>query len=128
MENNTLCFDLPVFDVHFVTAQHYGNVLAHTHQVTMPVGHVFIGHSRSYIKHDDCTLSYKERQMHMLNQCCIVKVAEKCTYGKQQHTLDVISISQASELLLSGCVPYVIFDGSSVGVEDQGMYLNSKCG
>jgi len=74
MEHNALCFDLPVLDVHFVTAQHYGNVLAHTHQVTMPVGHIFIGHSRSYIKHDDCTLSCNEAEMHMLNHCWTVKV------------------------------------------------------
>ncbi|TRY83943.1 hypothetical protein DNTS_014672 [Danionella cerebrum] len=47
---------------------------------------------------------------------------------KPLHTLDIVAVSEPSELLLSGCVPYIIFDRSSVRVEDQGVYFDSKSG
>lgn len=59
MEHNALSFHLPVLDVHFVATQHYGNVLTHTHQVTMPVRNILISHSRGHVKHDDRTLSWR---------------------------------------------------------------------
>ena len=43
-----------------------------------------------------------------------------------QHTLNVVSISQASELLLTSCVPHIVLDGSSVGVEHQWVHLYSQ--
>lgn len=43
-------------------------------------------------------------------------------------TLDVVSVSETPKFFLSGCVPYIVFDGSSVGVEDQGMYLDTQSG
>lgn len=57
MKYNALSFDFPVFDVHLVATKDDGNVLTDTDQVTMPVGHVFIGDSRGDVKHDDSTLS-----------------------------------------------------------------------
>lgn len=41
-------------------------------------------------------------------------------------TLNVVAISQASKLLLTSCVPHIILDRSSVGVENQWVHLYSK--
>lgn len=46
--------------------------------LTVPVGYVLVGDSRRHVEHDDAALS-----------------------------INVISISQATELLLAGCVPYI---------------------
>lgn len=59
MEYDALGFDFPVFDVHLVAAEDYGNVLTDTHQVTMPVGYVLVGDSGRDIKHDDRTLGWR---------------------------------------------------------------------
>ena len=56
VEHDALGFDLPVFDVHLVSAEHDGNVLADAHQVPMPVGHVLVGYSGGDVKHDDGAL------------------------------------------------------------------------
>lgn len=57
MKNNTLGFNFTVLDVNLVATEDDGNVLTDTDQVTMPVGYVLIGDSRSDVKHDDSTLS-----------------------------------------------------------------------
>lgn len=44
----------------------------------------------------------------------------------KEHTLNIISISEASEFLLAGRVPHVVLDGSSVGMEDQRMDLHTQ--
>lgn len=75
-------------DVDFVTTQHNRDVLANALEVAMPVGHVFVGDAGRHIEHDNATLS-----------------------------LDVVSIAQTTELLLSGCVPHVETDGAEVGGE-----------
>lgn len=62
VKHDALGFNFPVFDVYFVAAQDNRNVLAHTDQVTMPVGHVLVGDSGGDIKHDDRTLSCKEKK------------------------------------------------------------------
>lgn len=51
-------FDLPVLDVHLIAAEHDRNVLTDTHQVTMPVGNVFVCHSGGHVKHDDGAVSW----------------------------------------------------------------------
>lgn len=44
------------------------------------------------------------------------------------NTLNVVAVSQASKLLLTCCVPHIIPDGSSVGVERQRVDLYSQGG
>lgn len=41
-------------------------------------------------------------------------------------TLNVVAISEAPKLLLTSCVPDIILDGSSVGVEHQWVHLYSQ--
>lgn len=60
VENDALGFDLPVLDVHLVSAQDYGYVLADAHQVAVPVGHVLVGDARCDVEHDDRTLGWRE--------------------------------------------------------------------
>lgn len=67
VKDNALGFDFPVFDVNLVATKDDGNVLTDTHQVTMPVGHVLIGDSRGYVKHDDSTLSCGGNRKHVGN-------------------------------------------------------------
>lgn len=62
MKHNALGFDFPVFDVHLVATEDDGNVLTDTNQITMPVGYVLIGNSRSDVEHDDSTLSCGGKQ------------------------------------------------------------------
>ena len=40
--------------------------------------------------------------------------------------LDVVTISESSELLLAGGVPHVEADGASVGVEHEGVHLQQQ--
>jgi len=58
----------------------------------MPVGNIPVGNTGGNVKHDDSTLS-----------------------------LNVISITQATELLLTSGIPYVEADGTIVGRESQRM-------
>ena len=53
MKDDGFGLDLPVLDVHLVAAQNYGNVLTHTHQVSVPVGNILVGDTRCDVKHDD---------------------------------------------------------------------------
>jgi hypothetical protein len=63
----------------------------------VPVGNVLVGDSGSDIKHDDTALS-----------------------------LDIVSISETTEFLLSGSVPDVEADGTEVGVESQRVDLDTE--
>lgn len=97
MEDDGLCLDFPVLDVYLVSAQHDGDVLAHTDQVPVPVGYVLVRDSSRDVKHDNCTLS-----------------------------LDVVTVSETSELLLTRSVPDVEPDRPPVCVEHQRMYLHTQ--
>ena len=97
MESNLLRLDLSVLDFDFVTAQNNGNVLANASQITMPVRNILVGDARGDIEHDNGAL-----------------------------TLDVVAISQTTELLLTSSIPNIEFDRPAVGVEDQRMDLNTE--
>ena len=71
--------------IDLVTTQHNRDVLANTLKITMPVGHVLVGDTRGYIEHDDTALS-----------------------------LNVVSITETTKLLLSGCIPNVEADRAEV--------------
>ena len=65
----------------------------------MPVRHVFVGNPRSHIEHDDTALA-----------------------------LDVVAISQSTELFLPGRVPHVKDDVTKVGMKVERVDLNTKSG
>lgn len=56
VECNLLGLDLAVLHVDLVPAQHHGDVLAHAHQVTVPVGNVLVRHASSHVEHDNGAL------------------------------------------------------------------------
>lgn len=74
--------------INLVPAQHNRNVLAYTLQVTMPIRYALVCDTRGDVKHDDTTLA-----------------------------LNVVAITETTELLLSGCVPDIETDGAKVGGE-----------
>ena len=57
MEYDGLCFHFSVFDVHFVTTQYDGNGVTDAHQITVPVGDIFVGDTGIHVKHNDGTLT-----------------------------------------------------------------------
>ena len=102
MEGNGLCLDLALLDVDLVASEDNWDVLADTDQVTwellvvccavwrlrrrtVPVGNVLVCDARGDVEHDDAALA-----------------------------VDVVSITQATELLLACRVPDVELDGSEV--------------
>lgn len=99
VEGDLLRLYLAVFDFDFVPREHNRNVFTDTSQVTVPVGDILIRDTRRDIKHDDGALS-----------------------------LDVVSITETSKLLLSRRVPDVEFDRSAIGVKHQGMDLHTERG
>jgi hypothetical protein len=80
--------DITHLDVDLVTTEDNGNVFTDPLQVSVPVGDVLVGDSGCNVKHDDTALS-----------------------------LNVVTISETTEFLLSGSVPDVEADGTKVGVE-----------
>ena len=74
--------------VDFVATQNNGDVLTHTLEIPMPVGDVFVGDTRSDIKHDDPALA-----------------------------LDVVAVAKSSEFLLPSRVPDIEADGTKVGMK-----------
>lgn len=99
MEGDGAGLDLPLLDVDLVTAKNNGDVLADALEITVPVGDVLVGDSAGHIEHDDTALS-----------------------------LDVVTITETTKLLLSGSVPDVEADGTKVGVELKGVDLDTKGG
>ena len=57
MKYDGLGFDLPVLDVDLVAGEDDGDVLAHSDQVSVPVGHVLVGDTGGHVEHDDGTLT-----------------------------------------------------------------------
>ena len=97
VEGDLLGLDLAVLDFYLVAAEHNRDVLAHTGQVAMPVGHVLVGDARRDVEHDYRALP-----------------------------LDVVSIAKASEFLLSSRVPDVELDGPAVGVEKERVHFDAQ--
>ena len=85
--------------IDLVTTQHNRDVLANTLKITMPVGHVLVGDTRGYIEHDDTALS-----------------------------LNVVSITETTKLLLSGRIPNVEADRAEVGGERERVDLDTEGG
>jgi len=80
--------DATNLDIDLVSTKDDRDVLTDPLQISVPVRNVLVGDSGSNIKHDDTTLS-----------------------------LDVVTISETTEFLLSSGIPNVEADGTEVGVE-----------
>lgn len=85
--------------IDLVTTENDGDVFTHALEITVPVGNVLVCDPRRDVEHNDTALS-----------------------------LDVISISQTTELFLASCVPDVETDGTKVGGERERVDLDTKCG
>ena len=99
VEGNHLCLDLTVGGVDLVTHEDDGDVVADTGDVTEPVGHVAVGLARSNFEHDDGAV-----------------------------TLDVVTVTEATELFLAGGVPAVEADLAAGGLEGEGMDVDTDGG
>ena len=75
-------------DINLVTAKNDGDVFAHPLEVTMPVRNILIGDAGRHIEHDDTTL-----------------------------TLNVVTITKTTKLLLSSGIPNIEADVAKVGGE-----------
>ncbi len=85
--------------VDLVTAEHDGDVLADTLEITVPVGDVLVGDAGGDVEHDDTALA-----------------------------LDVVTVTKATELLLPSGIPHVEADSAEVGGEREGMYFHTEGG
>lgn len=99
MEHDALGLNFSIFNVHFVSTQNNGDVLTHSDQISVPIGHVFVRDTRGDVEHDDGTL-----------------------------TLNVVPITQSTKFLLAGRVPDVETYRPSVRVEHQRMHFDTKRG
>ena len=97
MERNLFRLDLTVLNFDFVASQNNGDVLTNPRQVPVPIGDVLVGDPRRNVEHDDGALS-----------------------------LDVVPVSQPTELFLSGRIPHVEFDRAAVGVEGEGVNFHPE--
>jgi hypothetical protein len=87
------------FYVNLVTAQHDGDVLAHTLKIAVPIGDVLVSDAGRDVKHDDATLA-----------------------------LDVITIAESTKLFLPSSVPDIEDDCAIVGGEGQRVDFDPKGG
>lgn len=62
VEDDGLGLHLTVLDVYLVAAEDNRDVLTDSNQVTMPVGHIFVGDTGGDVKHDDGTLALKMKE------------------------------------------------------------------
>ena len=88
MKNDGLCFDFPILDIDFISAEYNGNVFAHANQIAVPVGDILVGDSCRDVEHNDSTLA-----------------------------LDVVAVAKTAKLLLSCRVPNVEENWPSVCVK-----------
>lgn len=86
-------------NIDLVSTKNNGDVLTNPLQISVPVGNVLVGDSGSNIEHDDTTLS-----------------------------LDVVTVSETTEFLLSSGIPDVEADGTEVGVESQRVDFDTESG
>lgn len=59
MENYCFSFYFSVLDIHFVATEHNRNAFTYSHQISMPIGYIFVSDTAGNIKHDDSTLALK---------------------------------------------------------------------
>ena len=99
MEGDLFGLNFSVFDIDLVTNQNNWNLLTDSSQIFVPFLDIGVGDTGTDIEHDDSTLS-----------------------------IDVVSVSESSELLLSSCVPNIEYYLSVSSMEWHGVNLYSECG
>lgn len=99
MEGDLLGLDLSVTDINFVSDENDGDSLANTGEILVPLGDIGVSNTGAHIEHDDTAVA-----------------------------TNVISITETTELLLTGGIPNVEDDLSVVGVERHGVNLNTEGG
>jgi hypothetical protein len=97
VESDLLGLHFTIFDINLVTDEGYWDVLTDSHQILVPLWHVLVGDSRADIEHDDTTVA-----------------------------TNVVSISESSELLLTGCVPNIEEDLALGCEERHWMHLDTE--
>lgn len=88
MESDALGLDLALLHINLVTAKDNRDVLANADKVTVPVGDVLVGDTRSNVEHNDTALA-----------------------------VDVVAVTETTELLLAGSIPDLELDLTEVGEE-----------
>ena len=96
VESDGLGLDLTLLNINLVTAKNDGDVLANTNKITVPVGNVLVSDTGGNIKHDDTALA-----------------------------VDVVTVTETAELLLTSSVPDLEFDLTKVGEEAEGVNLDT---
>jgi hypothetical protein len=97
MELNVTGFHLSVLDIDLVSNQHDWDVLTDPNDISMPVRDVLVCDSARDVEHNDSTF-----------------------------TLDIITVSQTTEFLLTGGIPYIEADLTTVSVELQRMNFDAQ--
>lgn len=90
VECDGLGLDLALLHINLVTAENNGDVFADSDQVTVPVGNVLVGDTGCNVEHDDTALA-----------------------------VDVVTITETTELLLTSSVPDIELNRSQVGGESK---------
>jgi hypothetical protein len=83
--------------VHLVPTQHDRDIFTDSLEITVPIGDVFVGDSRCDVKHDDTALA-----------------------------LDVVSITETTELFLARSIPYIEADSAIIGGELEWVDFDTK--
>jgi len=99
MEGYGLGFNLALLNVDLVSGKNDRNILTNTDEITVPVGNVLVGNSRSDVEHDDTAL-----------------------------TVDVVSISQPTKLLLTSGIPNIELEFTKVGKKSKRVDLHTESG
>jgi len=99
VESDRCRLDFPFLHVDLVPAQHDRDVLAHTLEIAMPVGYVLIRDAGGDVEHDNAALA-----------------------------LNVVSIPETTELLLTRGIPHVEADCAEVRFKRERVDLNTQCG
>lgn len=96
MENYLTRLNFSVLSVNLVSDEDYGDVLANSGQILVPLPYIFVGNSRANIEHEDGTVS---------------------AY--------VVTFSKSTEFLLTSSIPDVELDRATGCVEDNFAYFDS---
>ena len=99
VERDLLGLHLAIFHVDLVADEADGNIIANTNQVLVPLGNVLVGDTRGHIEHNDAALA-----------------------------ADVVAVTEATELLLTGGIPNVELDLTLGRIEGHGAHLDTDGG
>jgi hypothetical protein len=97
VKRDLLGLDLAVLDLDLVSNEANRNVLANAGQVPVPVGNRLVGNATRHVKHDDSALAH-----------------------------NVVSVAEASKLLLASRVPDIVADGSAVCMKQERMDFDAE--